>query len=561
MPRLFSSDGFVPRRVCGLWPDWLVWEHVAGNALVWLAYVAMPVMIWRLGVRAAGVVPVPGRRPLAFALFIGLCGLGHFLDMLAFFRPMYRLSGHVLVATGLVSCWTAWSLRRAWPALMAMRSPAELERVDRRADGGAARAIDELRLAEVDRAYLATIVESSDDAIIGKDLDGVVTSWNAGAERLFGYTAAEAIGRPIAFLIPPDRRDEEPAILRAAPARRGGGPLRVGPAGQGRPVDRRLPDASRRSGTVRADRRRLEDRPRHHRAEAGGGRRSAGSTRSWNARIRERTAELAAAKEAAEAATRAKSEFLANMSHEIRTPMNGVIGMTELLLDTQLNDLQRGYAETIRGSGEALLTVINDILDFSKIEAGKLTLEVADFDLRTLMEEVADLLAPGAHQKGLEIHCRVARRSPAGSVGDPVRIRQVLTNLVGNAVKFTDRGEVDLEARLRRRGRGRVDAPDPRPGHRHRHPGGPPGRHLRELHADRGRKQPAVRRDRARAGDLPEPRRPDGRADRPGEPARRGEHLLVRADPRPGRPARRTRRPPGSTGSACWSSTTRRRTG
>ena len=416
---------------------------------------------------------------------------------------------------------------------------------------GTVQDITERKRSQEVKALLASIVESSDNAIIGKALDGTILSWNKAAEILYGYSAHEVIGKPIAILAPADRSTEIPDILarirrgekvshhETVRLRKGGFPVNVAVTvspilnGSGevtgaatiahdiserKRAEERLRKLSRAveqspaavvitdgHGTIEYVNPKFTEITGYSAAEAKGqnprmlksglqppalyeelwktilaggewrgefaNRKKSGEIYWESASIvpirdsvgaithflavkediteRKRAeAELRRAKEAAEAANRAKSQFLANMSHEIRTPMNGVIGMAGLLLDTELSPEQRRYAEIVRASGEALLGVINDILDFSKIEARKLHLECSDFDLHSVLEYAAALLAIKTSEKKLELIFEVVPRTPCLLRGDAGRLGQVLVNLLGNAVKFTAQGEVAVTVRV-----------------------------------------------------------------------------------------------------------------
>jgi PAS domain S-box-containing protein len=265
------------------------------------------------------------------------------------------------------------------------------------------------------KQYFESLVEISPVAVVTMDRHQTVSGWNPAAARLFGYPPEEAIGRSIdSLIVPGDLAREGDDIVREATER--GRAHRISTRHH---KDGYLVEVEIDIVPLIVD----------------------GEHQGYYAIYHDIT-ELQEARRTADAANASKSAFLATMSHEIRTPMNAIIGMSGLLAETELDAEQREYASTIARSGEALLTIINDILDFSKIEAGRMELELAPFDVRECVEAVVDLIGPIAQRKGLEVTYGIEPGTPETAMGDTSRLRQILLNLLNNAVKFTDEGEI-----------------------------------------------------------------------------------------------------------------------
>lgn len=289
--------------------------------------------------------------------------------------------------------------------------------------------LDERRRAEQALARLAAIVESSDDAIVSKNLNGIIQTWNAGAERLFGFRADEIIGQPITLLLPPERMHEEEEILeRVRSGRRVTHVETVRVTKDGRRIDV--------SVTVSP----IKDQDGH----------VIGASKIAHDITERKRAETALleAKTAAEAANQAKSLFLANISHELRTPMNAILGMIELAVRHAINPTTKDCLSTAKESADILLALLNDLLDSAKIESGNLQLEAAPLRLRSILDQVTRVFSVRASERGLAFYCRTPEDIPDAVVGDKVRLRQVLFNLAGNAIKFTERGEVVVSVRV-----------------------------------------------------------------------------------------------------------------
>ncbi len=582
LSRLVLESGYLPHGYCISWSTPLVLTYVISDAVIFLSYFSMPLAI---GYFARQRTDFPYRWILwLFAAFIMACGATHLMGVVVLWWPLYHLDALLKGATAVVSLITAVAIWPLLPQVLKIPSPGQLQKANealQREVEERKRFEEELRLAkeaaeegwQSERMTLAAIVESSEDAIIGMTLEGMISSWNRAAEKIFGYGADEVIGQSVASLIPADRAGEEMALLETvrhgesvaqfetqrrckdgrlidvsltiSPIRDKDGRV-IGASKITRDIterkkaeDKLVESESRLQTLMRAipdlvwlkdpegvylscnqrfemftgvsekdligktdydlvdkelaDFFRAHDRLAIEKGEpsvneewltfaSDGHRELVETTKTpifdFNNRligvlgiahditvrkateeeleqhrhhledlVASRTAELAMAKEAAEAANLAKSAFLSNMSHEIRTPMNAICGMVNLLRRDGVSPKQTERLDKIDAASEHLLGTINDILDLSKIEAGRFGLEEVPVSIGSLLNNVHSIIGTRVRDKGLSLRIE-SDPFQRNLVGDPTRLQQALLNFATNAVKFTEKGSITLRALL-----------------------------------------------------------------------------------------------------------------
>ncbi|HEV7280548.1 MAG TPA: ATP-binding protein [Pirellulaceae bacterium] len=437
---LFDTTGFPARWSCG--PTWQAepfwgWLHIVSDLGTFGAYTAIPIVLLCFILKRRQDIPFP-RLFALFGAFIFACGGTHLVESLIFWYPIYRFSGVLKFGTALVSWATVISLIQIAPKALKLRGPADLEEEVRRRTQQYEELAESFRQeAFLRERFARSLVENEERlrmvlhvAEIGCwdwDLATGAVRLDLNQVHLSGIGAETGTVQAEEFLarVHPDDQD---AVRRAIDdSTRDNVPY----ACEFRFVrpDGRIVWLSGRGGIVVDD---------------SGRRRMAGVNIDITAR-KKTELELMEARRQAEGANLAKTQFVANMSHEIRTPLTAILGCADLLVRDSADDDSREMAEMIRNQGQLLLGILNDVLDVSKMEAGKLDIKKIDVSLAPLLADVRSLMEPGASEKGLSFQARFISPVPPTILTDPLRMRQILLNLVSNAVKFTQRGEVRME--------------------------------------------------------------------------------------------------------------------
>jgi PAS domain S-box-containing protein len=427
--QLFRND-FLPHGYCVAWQPGILWLHLISDAIIAIAYYSIPLALAYF---------VAARRDLTFKwmfqlfiLFIVACGTTHLMSIITLWEPVYWLDGGVKVVTAGASILTAITLWPLIPQALALPNPAQLEKMNQELHKEILerqQVTAELKQAE---AKFRGLLEAAPDAIVITDRQGKIVLINAQTEAIFGYKREALLEKPVEMLLPRRFQGNHPQHRQDYYANTQFRPMGInlelwGQHKDGReiPVEISLSPLQTEEGLLVSSA--IRDITPKKEAEAA----------------------LRKAKEVAEAANQAKSEFLANMSHELRTPLNGILGYVQILnRDEALTRQQQEAIRTIGRSGEHLLLMINDILDLSKIEAGKTELLPTEFHFPTFLQVIADIVQVRATQKELTFSYEFSPDLPTGLYADEKRLRQILLNLLGNAVKFTEQGKISFNVTL-----------------------------------------------------------------------------------------------------------------